>query len=99
MQAVDDVLPDAEFITPDPSAIDGRQVTVPALGGLPPSDAAAELQETGFVPTIGRFVDSTYPKGTVAYTSPVEGAGLGTGSPVTIYVSDGSPRKGSGDGE
>ncbi len=40
---------------------------------------------------IGSTVDSGYPQGTVAYTSPGSGSSVGTGSTVTIYVSDGTP--------
>ena len=99
MKVVDDYLPDVDFTTPDPNAIQGRMVTVPALGGQSPADAAAQLRGAGFAPTIGGFVDSSYAKGTVAYTSPVQGAELGTGSPVTIYVSNGTPAADGGDGE
>jgi hypothetical protein len=64
---------------------------MPSLGGLSPSTAAARLRDAGFIPTIGPYVDSSYPVGTVAYTSPSAGSTVGTGSGVTIYVSDGTP--------
>ena len=101
MQAIDDFLPDVDFTPPDPTAIQGQMVTVPSLAGLTPADAASRLRDAGFVPRIGPFVSSSLEEGTVAYTSPGAGATLGSGSPVTIYVSDGIPprdRDGGGGG-
>jgi membrane peptidoglycan carboxypeptidase len=96
MEVVEDYVPDVDFTTPDPNAIPGRMVTVPSLGGQSPADAATQLRDAGFLPSIGSTVDSSFAEGTVAYTSPVAGAEVGTGSPVTIYVSDGTPRRGNG---
>ena len=90
MQAIDDFLPDAEFTDPDPTAISGRPVDVPSVSGLEPAIAATRLREAGFVPSIGSYVRSTFAKGMVAETDPVAGATLGTGSPVTIHVSNGN---------
>jgi membrane peptidoglycan carboxypeptidase len=95
MQAIDDYLPDAEFTDPDPTAISGRPVDVPSVGGLEPADAATRLREAGFVPSIGSYVRSTFTKGMVAGTDPVAGATLGTGSPVTIHVSNGRQPRGT----
>jgi membrane peptidoglycan carboxypeptidase len=89
MQVIDDFLPDADFTDPDPTAISGRPVDVPSVSGLAPAAAATRLREAGFVPSIGSFVRSTFTKGMVAETDPVAGATLGTGSPVTIHVSNG----------
>jgi membrane peptidoglycan carboxypeptidase len=94
MQDIDDYLPDAEFTEPDPTAISGRPVDVPSVSGLEPADAATRLREAGFVPNIGSFVRSTFSKGMAAETDPVAGATLGTGSPVTIHVSNGKQPRG-----
>ncbi len=91
MKAVQDMVPATDFHEPDPTTIKGRQVTVPSLYGMAPSSAAAQLRRAGFLPTIGPLVDSGYSYGTVAYTSPGAGSLIGTGSSVTIYVSDGTP--------
>jgi hypothetical protein len=56
-----------------------------------PQQAANVLRSAGFNPVIGPMVDSSYSYGTVAYLSPSSGTTLGSGSTVTIYVSDGSP--------
>jgi membrane peptidoglycan carboxypeptidase len=96
MQQIDDFLPDESFTDPDPTAISGRPVAIPSVAGLEPSDAATRLREAGFVPSIGSYVRSTYAKGKVAATDPVAGATLGTGSPVTIHVSNGKQPRGGG---
>jgi membrane peptidoglycan carboxypeptidase len=93
MQVADDRLPAKEFTPPDPTEIEGRPVTVPTLNGTSPSSAAAQLRTTGLAPVIGPYVDSGYAEGTVAYTSPSGGSTIGSGSPVTIYVSDGTPAR------
>jgi beta-lactam-binding protein with PASTA domain len=65
--------------------------TVPYVSGFDPKHAAEVLRNAGFNPQIGATVDSGNPRGSVAYTSPSSGAQLGTGSSVTIYISDGTP--------
>jgi membrane peptidoglycan carboxypeptidase len=91
MRVVQGYLPDVDFQTPDPNAVEGQMVTVPSVGGLSPDDASAQLQAAGFSPVVGPYVDSSYAADTVAYTSPGSGSVIGTGSSVTIYVSDGTP--------
>jgi membrane peptidoglycan carboxypeptidase len=91
MKGVEGYLEDVDFSVPDPTAIEGRLVTVPSLGGVSITDASTQLREAGFTPTIGPYVDSAYAEGTVAYTSPGSGSSVGTGSSITIYVSDGTP--------
>jgi membrane peptidoglycan carboxypeptidase len=97
MQTIDDFLPDAEFTDPDPTAISGRPVAIPSVSGLEPPDAAMRLREAGFLPDIGSYVRSSFAKGMVSGTDPVAGATLGTGSPVTIHVSNGRQPRGGGD--
>ena len=98
MHAIEGQLPDVDFVTPDPTAISGQIVDVPDVTGQEASDAADELRNAGFVPNVGRYVDSRLPKGQVAYTSPVAGARVGTGTLVTMFISDGTPRKSGGGG-
>jgi membrane peptidoglycan carboxypeptidase len=93
MKAIVDMLPDEDFVTPDPTAILGRIVNVPDVSGESSSEAAETLREAGFVPNIGRYVGSEEAKDTVAYTNPSAGARVGTGTLVTLYVSDGTPEK------
>ena len=91
MKVIQDYLPDESFTTPNPQTIEGQSVIVPSLGGLGTDAAGAALRKAGFVPVVGPTVDSSYPAGTVAYLSPGSGTSVGTGSTVTIYVSDGTP--------
>ena len=94
MQRVDDFLPDESFVPPDPTAILGRPAVVPDVTGSSAEEAALELREAGFVPTVGSYVDSALTKGAVASTTPVAGASIGTGSAVTLNVSDGTAARG-----
>jgi membrane peptidoglycan carboxypeptidase len=98
MRAIEGSLPDVDFVEPDPTAIMGQIVDVPDVTGQEAADAADELREAGFVPNVGRYVDSRLPKGQVAYTSPVAGARVGSGTLVTMFISDGTPRRSGGGG-
>jgi membrane peptidoglycan carboxypeptidase len=93
MHAIEAALPDESFVRPDPTAIMGQIVDVPDVTGLDAAEAADQLRSAGFVPNVGRYVDSKRPKGQVAYTSPISGARVGTGTLVTMFISDGTPRK------
>ncbi|GGO90619.1 carboxypeptidase [Nocardioides phosphati] len=92
MTAIAPFLPDIPFHVPSAEDIKGVIVTVPAVYGQSPEQAQKTLEDAGFTVTIaGGQVDSSYPQGTVAYTSPGSGATTGSGSLVTIYISDGTP--------
>jgi membrane peptidoglycan carboxypeptidase len=97
MKVAQNYLPDVDFVAPDPTQIRGRMVTVPSVVGLDPAEAAGRLSAAGFDPTVGPYVRSEdVERDKVAYTDPGSGAPLGTGSPVTIYVSRGEGRNGNG---
>ena len=91
MRVVQQWLPDLDFRSPDPRTIKGQTVTVPNVYGYDPQRAARILRDAGLFPTIGSLVDSSNSYGTVAYLSPGSGTEVGSGSSVTIYISDGSP--------
>ena len=91
MKVVQRWLPDTDFRSPDPRTIKGQQVTVPSVYGYEPDEAAKILREAGLFPPIGPLVDSENAYGTVAYLDPASGSTIGSGSSVTIYLSDGSP--------
>jgi len=91
MHVIEQWLPDVPFTRPDPQAIQGQLVTVPSVYGYSPSQAADVLRKAGFNPVIGPMVNSSNSYGSVAYLSPGSGTQLGTGSTVTIYVSNGHP--------
>jgi beta-lactam-binding protein with PASTA domain len=91
MKAIEGMLPDRDFVPPDSQVIKGVQVDVPSLAGYSIDHARAALSAAGFLPVVGSTVDSSQPQGTVAYTSPGAYTTAGSGSAVTIYVSDGTP--------
>jgi membrane peptidoglycan carboxypeptidase len=91
MKAIEGMLPNLHFHRPNPRTIQGQMVTLPTVAGDAPQKAATILRRAGFNPVIGPTVNSSYAAGTVAYTSPSEGSQVGTGSTVTIYVSNGTP--------
>jgi membrane peptidoglycan carboxypeptidase len=91
MKAIEQMLPNERFHRPNPRTIKGQMITLPTVAGQSPQKAADILRRAGFNPVIGPSVNSSYTAGTVAYTDPAEGSELGTGSTVTIYVSNGIP--------
>jgi len=91
MKVIEQWLADRDFSSPDPRTIKGKLVTVPTVYGYSPQEAAKVLREAGFSPVIGPMVDSGNAYGTVAYLDPGSGSEIGSGSTVTIYVSDGTP--------
>jgi membrane peptidoglycan carboxypeptidase len=90
MKPITGLLPVEDFVTPDPTAVLGRIVNVPDVSGQASAEAADTLREAGFVPSVGSYVKSGLPKDTVARTDPVAGARVGTGTLVTLNISDGS---------
>jgi len=91
MKVIEQWLADRDFSSPDPRTIMGKLVTVPTVYGYSPQEAAKVLREAGLSPVIGPMVDSGNAYGTVAYLDPGSGSEIGSGSTVTIYVSDGTP--------
>jgi membrane peptidoglycan carboxypeptidase len=90
MRSIIGWLPAESFTEPDASVIEGQTVTIPPLGGYSTEEAASILSDLGFRPEISSSqVNSEYPAGTVAYTSP-SGEGV-SGETVIIYVSNGTP--------
>jgi membrane peptidoglycan carboxypeptidase len=91
MKVIQQWLPDRDFTSPDPRTIKGKMVTVPSVYGYSPEEAAKVLREAGLSPVIGPMVNSGNSYGTVAYLDPGSGSEVGSGSTVTIYVSNGTP--------
>ena len=91
MKVIQQWLADENFTSPDPRTIKGKTVKVPSVYGYSPEEAAKILREAGFSPVIGPMVDSANAYGTVAYLDPASGSEIGSGSTVTIYISDGTP--------
>jgi hypothetical protein len=98
MKVIQQWLPDTDFSVPDPTAIQGRLVTVPSVYGYSPSEAADILRRAGLNPVVGPQVNSSSSYGTVAFLSPGSGTQIATGSTVTMYISNGTPEPPSGGG-
>ncbi len=91
MNLIQQWLPDATFTPPNGQDINGVQTTVPDVAGMPYDQAARQLKQAGFQVTDGGYRDSGYAVDTVAYTNPAAGAQVASGTPITIYRSDGTP--------
>ncbi|MCW2793487.1 MAG: glycosyl transferase, family 51 [Nocardioides sp.] len=89
MQAIDDYLDPEDFVPPDLTAVEGVPTTVPSVTGMSIAEAERVLEQAGFNPLDGGTVSSGSPAGTVAYTSPGGGSSAPSGSPVTLYESNG----------
>jgi membrane peptidoglycan carboxypeptidase len=89
MQAIDDYLDPEDFVPPNPADIEGVTTTVPSVSGMSIAEAENTLEAAGFNPIDGGTVSSGSPAGTVAYTSPSAGSSAPSGSPVTVYESNG----------
>jgi len=74
-------------------AIHGREVRVPALGGLTPADAERVANENGLVLSIeSRYYTPSVSKGRIASQSPVAGARVRSGWKVVVAESLGPQR-------
>jgi membrane peptidoglycan carboxypeptidase len=83
-------LPVEYFTPPSPSLLYGAQVIVPDVRGKTAAEAKTLLAAAGFQVTVSSTrVDSTYPAGTVAKTSPETGTTTTAGTVVTLYLSTG----------
>ncbi|WP_289009462.1 transglycosylase domain-containing protein [uncultured Thermomonospora sp.] len=68
-------------------------VELPDVRGLKLPDAMERLRRAGFRVVVGAAVDSEYPAGTVAETSPGPGSRVEPGITVTLHPSSGEPRE------
>ncbi|TCJ29870.1 penicillin-binding protein [Nocardioides jejuensis] len=92
MSVIEQWLPDLTFQVPSSTDIKGLLIPIPSVYGMSPDQAQKTLEDAGFnVSIAGGQVDSSYPQGTVAYTSPGSGNTTGSGDLITIYISDGTP--------
>ena len=89
MRAIQDLLPDVDFVRPIKTQ-DSRDLTiVPNVVGMTVDDARTTLEGLGFTVDVIGKVSSDLPAGVVAQTSPEAGSTMYTGSTVSIYTSAG----------
>ncbi len=104
MRAVQDLLPDADFVKPFKTQAPPADLTiVPNVVGMAVADAQSSLRGVGFVVDVVGQVYSDLPVGVVAQTSPAAGSTMYTGSTVSVYTSAGpapstTPPSGGGTG-
>jgi membrane peptidoglycan carboxypeptidase len=92
MHAIQQWLPNEDFVKPTAEVVSGVQIDVPFVGGMSISHAKDVLRKAGFRASVGSKVYSSYSYGTVAYSSPSSQAAKG--SPITLYPSAGpEPKK------
>lgn len=87
-------LPRVDWQRPPLSMTKGSGVRVPDVRGRPIAEAFSILRNAGFEVTLGRPVDSKYPAGFIAETSPSGGQVIASGGSIIIYPSTG---RGGGD--
>ncbi len=91
MRAIQDLLPDTDFVDPIPSRYSPEQVSiVPNVTAMTLDDATATLENLGFTVARGGQVYSELPRGLVAQTNPGTGASMSPGGTVTLYTSRGA---------
>jgi membrane peptidoglycan carboxypeptidase len=89
MRAIQDLLPDLNFVTPIKIQSSPNLTVVPNVVGMTPQDAQKTLQDAGFtVTTVGQAY-SDVPVGLVAQTSPAGGSTTYAGSTISLYTSAG----------
>jgi membrane peptidoglycan carboxypeptidase len=103
MKAIQDTLPDEDFVRPSPSDVAGIQVPVPDTDGMSLADAQSTIAGAGFAYAYGgRDRTRRGQRGTVAYTYPSGGLGAQPGSTVTVYenrgMGNGNGSRGNGSG-
>lgn len=90
MHAIQDLLPDLDFVPPVRTAQQPTNLTiVPNIVGMTAKDARATLEGLGFVVNVAGQVPSELEPGLVAQTSPEAGSTMYTGSTVSLYTSSG----------
>jgi membrane peptidoglycan carboxypeptidase len=98
MRAIQDLLPDVDFVKPIKTRQNAGDSIVPNVIGMTVRDAAATLQGLGFtVDVVGRIA-SDLPRNLVAQTSPKSGSTMHDGSTISLYVSTGPAPSTTGPG-
>jgi membrane peptidoglycan carboxypeptidase len=89
MRAIQDLLPDVDFVKPIKTQGSARLSIVPNVVGMTVDDARSTLTGLGFVVDVAGQVYSDLPVGLVARTSPEAGSTLYDGSTISLYTSTG----------
>jgi membrane peptidoglycan carboxypeptidase len=96
MHPIQDLLPNLDFVKPQPVLPTGGIAIVPNVVGMSVRQATNTLQNAGFTVTFGQQIASSLNQGLVAATNPSAGTSMTAGSQVTLYPSSGSLSIGGG---
>ena len=81
--------------SPTPTAEPEPQlVSVPAVRGLPATEAESQLASAGLEVEVRQVADASVPEGNAIGTSPGDGSSLGEGDPIVLLISSGPARLG-----
>jgi membrane peptidoglycan carboxypeptidase len=89
MRAVEDLLPDLDFVAPIKTQSSPNLTVVPNVVGMSVQDAQTALQSAGFAVNLVGQVYSDLPAGLVAQTSPEPSSTTYDGSTISLYTSAG----------
>jgi membrane peptidoglycan carboxypeptidase len=89
MRAVQDLLPDLDFVPPIRTQQSPALSIVPNVIGMTVEDARTSLEGLGFAVTVVGQVPSELPEGLVAQISPEAGSTMYDGSTISLYTSTG----------
>jgi membrane peptidoglycan carboxypeptidase len=89
MRAIQDLLPDVDFVKPIKTQGSARLSIVPNVVGMTVDDARSTLTGLGFVVDVAGQVYSDLPVGLVARISPAAGSTIYDGSTISLYTSTG----------
>jgi membrane peptidoglycan carboxypeptidase len=89
MRAIQDLLPNEDFVRPIKTQAAPDLTIVPNVVGMSVKDARTTLEGLGFAVDVVGKVPSDLPAGLVAQTSPGAGSTMYTGSTISLYSSSG----------
>jgi membrane peptidoglycan carboxypeptidase len=89
MRAIQDLLPDADFVAPIKTQAATNLTIVPNVVGMSVRDARTTLAGLGFEVDVVGKVPSDLPAGLVAQISPEAGSTMYDGSTISLYTSSG----------
>ena len=96
MRAIQDLLPDVDFVKPIATQQSPDLSIVPNVVGMTVRDARDTLEGLGFAVDVVGQVSSDLQKGLVAQTSPEAGSTMYDGSTISLYTSTGPNGNGTG---
>jgi membrane peptidoglycan carboxypeptidase len=98
MRAIQDLLPNEDFVKPFKTESSRDLTIVPNVVGMTVADAKSTLEGEGFTVNVVGQIASDLQVGLVAQTSPVAGSTMYAGSTISLYTSNGQAQTPPGQG-